>query len=434
MSRQGSETATSRILAARRIRAARPPMGWNSWDCFGGSVTEDEVLANAAFLAEHLLPLGWDTVVVDIQWYEPAPGTNDYEQVSSPTLDDWGRPQPAPNRFPSAATGGFRSLADRIHAMGLRFGVHLMRGVPRRAVELDLPVLGSTSSCTAIADPANDCPWNPDNVGVDMTAPGAQAYYDSVMAQFAEWGVDLIKLDDVLYPPIQTAEIEAVSRAIDATGRPMLLSLSPGKQLSTEHLDTLQANAQLWRISDDFWDDWSALREQFQRVARWAPRQRPGAWADADMLPLGRIGIRAHVGADRLSRFTPAEQRTLVTLWCIARSPLFFGGHLPDTPSDTLALLRNPEVLDLLGSEGSREIVRDGDLVIWASERGATRWRAVFWLGDDGIETEVHLADLGCADRVSAIDVWSGEPSPVVDGALRLTLPAHGAVLIRFEA
>ncbi len=427
------DDADTAMRAERRSQAARPPMGWNSWDCFGGSVTEDEVLANAAFLAEHLLPVGWDTVVVDIQWYEAAPGVDDYERVSRPTLDAWGRPQPAPNRFPSAASGGFRALADRVHALGLRFGVHLMRGVPRLAVELDLPILGSTATCAEIADPSNVCPWNPDNVGVDMSAPGAQSYYDSVMAQLADWGVDFVKLDDVLYPPIQTAEIEAISRAIDASGRPMVLSLSPGKRLSTEHLDTLRSTAQLWRISDDLWDDWSAVHEQFQRLARWAPHQRPGAWADADMLPLGRIGIRAHVGADRLSRLTAAEQQTLMTLWCIARSPLFVGGHLPDTPAHTLSLLSNPEVLALLGSDGSREIIRDGDLVVWAAELGETRWRAVFWLGDADVELRVHLADLGCADRSSVTELWSGQPVPVTGGAVDLSLTAHGAALLRID-
>lgn len=166
-------------MRADRVRTAlRPPMGWNSWDCFGASVTEAEVLANAEYLAEHLLPHGWDTVVVDIQWYEPNPGMSDYQEVSEPVLDAWGRPQPAVGRFPSAAEGGFTALAARVHALGLRFGVHLMRGVPRRAVEERLPILGSDATCADIADRGNVCPWNPDNYGVDMSAPGAQEYYD----------------------------------------------------------------------------------------------------------------------------------------------------------------------------------------------------------------------------------------------------------------
>jgi alpha-galactosidase len=421
-------------MMPERVRSAStPPMGWNSWDCFGASVTEAEVLANAKYLAEHLLPHGWDTVVIDIQWYEPNPGTSDYQAVSAPVLDDWGRPQPAVTRFPSAEHDGFTELATQVHALGLRFGVHLMRGVPRRAADQGLPILGSTGTCADIADRTNTCPWNPDNYGVDMSAVGAQAYYDSVMAQLASWGVDFVKLDDVLYPPIQADEIAAISRAIDAAGRPMTLSLSPGKQLSLKNLDVLRDTAQLWRISDDFWDDWAHLLEQFQRAARWAPHQRPGAWADADMLPLGRIGIRAHVGDDRQSRFTSAEQRTLMTLWCLLRSPLMFGGHLPDTTPETLALLSNDDVLALLQSDSSREIVRDGDLAVWEAERGGTHWRAVFWLGEEPTTLRASLADLGCSGCGEARDVWSGELLSVVDEFLDLQVEAHGVRLLRFD-
>lgn len=422
----------TRDADARTRAAERPPMGWNSWDCFGASVTEAEVLANAHHIAEHLLPHGWDTVVVDIQWYEPDPGLADYRAVSQPVLDAWGRPLPAPDRFPSAADGSFRALADRIHALGLRFGVHLMRGVPRRAVELDLPVLGSTATCGEIADRTSTCPWNPDCYGVAVDRPGGQEYYDSVLAMLADWGVDLVKLDDVLYPPVQTAEIAAVSRAIDASGRPMVLSLSPGKELSLAHLAELRGAAQMWRISDDLWDDWRQLREQFQRAARWAPHQRPGGWADADMLPLGRIGIRAHVGGDRLSRLTLEEQRTMVTLWCLLRSPLMLGGHLPDTPPATHELLTNDAVLELLGSDASRELVRDRDLVVWTAERGTAAWCGVFWLGDAATTRDVHLADLGLAGHERALDLWSGETVPVRDGRVTVAVPAHGVRLLRF--
>ena len=422
------------ISAGRALAVSRPPMGWNSWDCFGSSVTEAEVLANAEYMAEHLLIHGWDTIVVDIQWYESDPGTTDYQRVSSPELDSWGRPQPSPARFPSAADGsGFTALAQRVHSLGLRFGVHLMRGVPRKAAEEQLPVFGASVTCSDIADPSNVCPWNPDNYGVDMTVPGSQAYYDSLVDQLASWGVDLIKLDDVLYPPIQTAEIEAFSAAIDRSGRPIVLSLSPGKRLSLVHLEVLRRHSQLWRISDDFWDDWDMLKEQFQRAARWAPHQQPGGWADADMLPLGRIGIRAHVGGDRQSRFTMAEQRTLITLWCLLRSPLMFGGHLPDTPAQTLTLLTNDDVLALLGSERSGEIIRDGDLVVWAAEDRGTSWRAVFWLGDAHTTMTAHLEDLGCAGRRSARDLWSGQELEAEDDRFRLDVERHGVRLLRFD-
>jgi alpha-galactosidase len=408
-------------------------MGWNSWDCFGGSVTEDEVVANAEFMAAELKEFGWDTVVVDIQWYEPDPGRHHYNEVADPVLDAFGRQLPAPNRFPSAADGSFKALADRVHALGLRFGVHMMRGIPKKAVELDLPVLGGGTTAARIADRENACPWNPDNYGIDHSAPGAQAYYDSQVAQFAEWGVDFIKLDDVLYPPMQSTEIAAYSRAIDRCGRPIVLSLSPGKALSLAHLPELREHAEMWRISDDLWDDWEALREMFQRAARWAPHQVPGSWGDADMLPLGRIGIRAHVGEARFSRLALEEQRTMLTLWCVMRSPLMFGGHLPDTPADTLELLRNPEVLALLGNKGSREVVRDHSLVVWTADLDDADAVAVFWLGDEPADLEVHLADAGAAHRTRARDLWSGAEVPVEDGLVRVQVPAHGTRLLRLE-
>lgn len=411
--------------------AQTPPMGWNSWDCFGSSVTEDEVLANAEFMATHLRAHGWRHVVVDIQWYEPEAGEHDYNAVSAPLLDEFGRQLPAPNRFPSAAQGrGFAPLAERVHALGLEFGVHMMRGIPRAAVEQALPVKGTDATAADIADRDNTCPWNPDNYGVDMTHPAGQAWYDSQIELFASWGVDFVKLDDVLYPPVQRAEIEAYHRAIEKCGRPMALSLSPGKQLSLAHQELLASNAEMWRISDDLWDDWSALLEMFQRCARWAPHQRPGAWADADMLPIGRLAVRAHVGTERDSRLSLEEQRTMVSLWCLARSPLMVGGHLPASRPESIALLTNDAVLRVLNeSRESREIVRDHELVVWAAELDDQRVRGVFWLGEEPTRLRVHADDLGVAAG-DATDLWGGEVVTHDHGWLELDVPAHGVRLL----
>lgn len=106
-------------------------MGWNSWDSYGTTVTEAEVLANARFMAEHLLSHGWDTVVVDIDWADPNARAHGYNDDATLTIDAHGRLQPDPVRFPSSAGGaGFGPLAAQIHAMGLRFGIHIMRGIP----------------------------------------------------------------------------------------------------------------------------------------------------------------------------------------------------------------------------------------------------------------------------------------------------------------
>lgn len=429
-------------------RAPTPPMGWNSWDCYGTTVTQDEVLANARVLADRLLPSGWDTVVVDIDWYDPSARSHGYNDSARLTLDAFGRQLPAENRFPSAAGGhGFGPLADEVHALGLKFGVHMMRGIPRIAVERDLPVEGTAWTARDAADTASICLWNPHNYGLDHTHPAAQAYLDGLVAQLAGWGVDFLKVDDML-APYHADAIEAWALAIERGGRDMVLSLSPGTRLSTEHVEHLRGLAQTWRISDDLWDRWEDVHAQFARLARWAPFQQPGGWADADMLPIGRIGLRAERGEPRDSRLTDDEQRTLLTLWVMARSPLMLGGDLPSTQPATLDLVANPAVGQVLctatdGRELVREPADDGEVIVWTarSHDGPTVYVAIFWTGT-GTRTETvaveslvghGTAPAGARRRWSVRDLWTGGPGPAPHattaepaGALVLDVASHG--------
>ncbi len=344
--------------------AERPPMGWNSWDCFATTVTEAQVKQHADFMADRLLKHGWEYVVVDIQWYEPGATGYGYRSDATLVTDEYGRLLPAPNKFPGSTEGrGFKPLSDYVHAKGLKFGIHLMRGIPRQAVEKNLPILGTPYRAADIADKVNVCPWNPDMYGVDMSKPGAQAYYDSVIALIASWGVDYLKVDDLSRPYLRNQpEIEAVRKAIDRTGRPIVLSLSPGETdiRAAEHV---VAHANLWRISDDFWDRWSLLESQFGRLHAWTPWRRPGAWPDADMIPFGVIEM------GRTTWFTPEEHTTLMTLWCIARSPLMLGADLSRIDEATLAYLTNDEVLAVnQASANNRQLFRD--------EQGRIGWIA----------------------------------------------------------
>ena len=306
--------------------------------------------------------------MVDIQWSEPNPKAHGYRQDAALEMDAYGRLIPAVNRFPSAAGGrGFQRLADYVHSLGLRFGIHIMRGIPRQAVKANLPVLGGAVRAADIADVNSTCPWNSDMYGVDMSRPGAQAYYDSLLKLYAEWGVDYIKADDIARPA-HREEIAALHRAIGKTGRPIVLSLSPGPAM-VKDVEFLRENANMWRISDDFWDDWRLLRQNFILMSIWSAVGRPGAWPDADMLPLGRIGIRAERGEARTSHFTRDEQRTLISLWSIAQSPLMFGGDLPSNDEFTESLITNDEVLAVnqTGAHGGA-FAEGGDSVIWAAD------------------------------------------------------------------
>jgi len=352
--------------------AATPPMGWNSWDAFGTTLTEAQAREQADFMAAHLRPHGFRILTVDIQWYEPGATGHSYRPDAPLTMDEWGRLLPAPNRFPSSAEGrGFRPLADYVHGRGLQLGIHLMRGVPRLAVARQLPVKGTSLTAADIADRTSVCPWNPDMYGVDMGKPGAQAYYDSVFELIASWGVDFVKVDDISRPYHEhEREIEAIRRAIDRTGRPIVLSLSPGETALTA-AGHVKRHANMWRISDDFWDSWPALLEQFGRLARWNPHRAPGRWPDADMLPLGVLDL-----GRRTTRFTPDEQRTLLTLWSIARSPLIHGGDMTKTDAATLALLTNDEVIAVnQRSEGNRPLFDRDGLVAWTANVPGSRDR-----------------------------------------------------------
>lgn len=365
--------------------APTPPMGWNSWDCFGCTVTEDLTKANADYMAAHLAPHGWQYIVVDIQWYEPQSRGFDYSSNPKVTMDEWGRLWPVPKKFPSAAEGkGFKPLADYVHAKGLKFGLHLLRGIPRAAVDQNTSILGTTHRAADVADRNSKCDWNPDMYGVDMSKPGAQEYYNSVFRLLAQWGVDYVKVDD-LSQPYHAAEIEGIRRAIDACGRPIVFSTSPGDTPLADgaHVST---NANLWRISGDFWDDWRALKAQFDRLDKWTRFRGPGHWPDADMLPLGNV--RA-VEASGWTRFTETEQVTLMTLWSIARSPLMMGGHLPKNDAFTLSLLTNDEMLQVnQASRNNRQVFRDNDLIGWMADvpDSKDKYVALFNARETGID------------------------------------------------
>jgi len=412
------------------LLAPTPPMGWNSWNSFATTITEAEALETAAIMAEKLLPFGYDVFTVDIQWYEPEAKSYSYNTRPEPTMDGYGRVTPALNRFPSAANGvGFAALARQVHALGLKFGIHIMRGIPRLAVEQNLPVLGSDVRAADIADTSSICSWNPDMYGVDMSKAGAQAYYDSIFALYAEWGVDFIKMDDMSRPyDAHAAEIEAAHHAIAKTGQPMVLSLSPGETpvVRAEHV---REYAQLWRISDDFWDEWAMLEAQFVRLENWNPWRRPGAWPDADMLPLGRLAL-----GDRDTRFTPAEQQTVMTLWAIARSPLIMGGDLRHLDAPTLALLTNREVLAVnQASTGNQpHFIMDGTRVWTARAENGDAYLALFNTGKAEREVGFGFASLGFGSA-EVTDLWTGQRLGRHKDSFSATLPSHGAGLYRLN-
>jgi alpha-galactosidase len=411
--------------------APTPPMGWNSWDSFGPTIDEEQVRANAHVMAEQLLPHGYRIFTIDIQWYEPGAHSYEYRKGALLSMDAWGRLCPAPNRFPSSVgSAGFKPLADFLHGLGLQFGLHMMRGLPRQAVAQNTPIFASHRRAADIADTVHVCDWNTDMFGIDMSRPGAQEYYDSVVRLYASWGVDFLKADDMSRPYFRNeAEIHAVRRAIDRCGRPMILSLSPGETPLAAAAD-VSAQANLWRISDDFWDTWPALREQFSRLRNWSTARRAGNWPDADMLPLGTIAL------GRPTRFSPDEQRALMTLWSIARSPLIMGGDLRQLDAATHALLTNDEVIEVnQHSQDNHQLFDRGGLVAWSARdtRPGHSYLALFNLREGpAAPVPVSLASFGLK-QAHVRDLWA-HTDITVGHEFSPRIAAHGAGLFRLAA
>jgi alpha-galactosidase len=423
--------------------AATPPMGWNSWDGYGTTINEAQVKANAQWMSDHLKAFGWQYVVVDMEWFVANPAAQGGSRTLQYSLDKNGRYTPAVNRFPSAANdAGFKPLADYIHSLGLRFGIHILRGIPKQAVVNKIPIADSPYSAADGADSSDTCPWNFDNFGTN-SQPAAQAYYDSIAKLYAGWGVDLIKVDCISSHPYKGDDIRMIRQALDKTGRPIVLSLSPGPA-PVEKLDEMRKYAQMWRISDDIWDIWhndgdypKGLGDQFGYVARWAGRSQPGHWPDADMLPLGHLGPAPGWGEPRDTRLSHDQQRMLMTLWVMFRSPLMIGGELPAADAWTLSLLTNPEVLAVdQHSSVNHLVISTGNTVVWLAQAESedASYLAIFNLSESNAALRYEWKDLGLNWRAYKLrDLWERkELGPAA--AMTVTLPPHGGALYRLSA
>jgi alpha-galactosidase len=448
--------------------APTPPMGWNSWDAYGLTITEEQFRANAKVEASELKPFGWNYAVIDEGWFFLNPEDRPTPDKLHYAIDAFGRYVPVPARFPSAASPhhengsptpatpmkfeatiyddtSFKPLADWVHSQGLKFGIHIVRGIPRASVERNLPIANSAFHAADAADTSDACPWDPTNWGIQNNAAG-QAWYDSLLTQYAGWGVDLIKIDCIASHPYKPAEIRMIRRAIDHAGRPMVLSLSPGPT-ALEDAAEVAAEAQMWRISDDVWDLWTkehpdrdfpqSLTGQFVNTAAWAQYAKPGNWPDADMLPLGELRPSPGDGAPRTTRLTLTEQQTMLTLWAMARSPLILGANLTLLDPATLKLLTNPDVLAIdQTATRSGQVLHSGDVIAWTAELpanfpgGYTAALALFNLGEDQAVIDSSFEAYNLDPAIYRVrDAWTGKTSTKVKSVQDLTLEPHASVL-----
>lgn len=434
----------SSFVSAQTV-APTPPMGWNSWDSYGLTVNEAQFKANAAVLAG-LRQYGWQYAVIDEGWYLANPAGRTVPERKY-LWNRNGLLMPVPDRFPSAADGaGFKPIADWVHQHGLKFGLHILRGIPRQVVEANLPIAGTSYTAAEAADTSSPCPWDQGNWGIKENAAG-QAYYDSMFKLFAEWEVDFVKVDCISDHPYRPTEIRQIAEAIKKTGRPIVLSLSPGPT-SLDHAAEVAKYSQMWRITNDHWDVWApqhrpgagefpfGLKGEFERLAEWEQYAGPGHWPDPDMLPWGWLGPSPGLGPARQSRETHDEQRTEFTLWSMARAPLILGTNLTRLDPFTRSLITNRTVLAIdQHSRQSRQLdIPSGpeQLRVWRADTDRKSdgiFFAFFNLGDTPLDVHLSWDQLGLAPgKHTARDIWTGR-GQTGSGGIRVALPAHGSVI-----
>lgn len=431
--------------------ATTPPMGWNSFDAYDCRITEKEFKASVDVMAKELLPYGYEYAVIDYIWWHPDPGNWNtpkrkghpnirYKESGEPlhpeyiTMDQYGRLLPSVKRFPSSAGGkGFKPLADYVHRKGLKFGIHIMRGIHRSATFLDTPIEGVNYTAKDISNTSDSCGWCNHMWGVDPNKPGAQEYYNSLFKLYAKWGVDFVKADDMMFPVYHKGEIEMMHKAIENCGRPMVLSLSCG-EAPIEMAEHLQDNANMWRVSADFWDNWKSLKHNFDLLNEWSGYAERGAWPDADMIPVGKLSLdgRPH-GPERMTKFTKDEQYTLITLWSIARSPLIIGADLLSMDDFTRSLLTNPEVLAVdQRSSGNRQLFDTDEKRAWvAKDQDGNLYLALFNLGDNKQKVEFDFTLENLLGEYKVRDLWKRKDVGVFRNKYGTVLSPHGCALYK---
>jgi len=441
--------STGKSGAQSSGQRSAPFLGWNSYDCYGSHINDKLTWENLEAFIQKLKPSGYEYFVLDAGWYrhyDLKPGEiwpTDGDKVHL-TIDEFGRFIPSKVYFPD----GFGAIIEYAHKHGVKFGLHLMRGIPREAVEMNLPVKGTRYSARDIANVNDICSWSVLNYGIDMDKPGAQEYYNSVLELLAGWGVDFIKYDDIVHKP---REINAVADAIAKTGKKIMLSISPGDDINPEYYETYK-RAQMIRISRDIWDLKEDLEISFEQWERILPYADKGFWLDMDMIPFGHIRVNYPVtknklnsnrGYERMDYFSYTQKKTFITQRAMAASPLFMGGALTSSPNSVFELITNQDMLacNQNGVTGKlvKRISNYGEKVdVWKTThktRANEGWIGVFNRNSYMELISFTKEELGLikGDTYQLYDIWGQR---IIDDAetFIFEIPADDVVFIRYKA
>lgn len=422
-----------------------PPMGWNSYDAYDQYITESQFKQCVDTLAVKMKPFGYEYAIIDFRWYIKDFKQNTKDQSRESFIDEYGRAIPSVERYPSSANGqGFKAIADYVHGKGMKFGIHIMRGIPRTSVEKNTPIYGSELFAKDIAELYDSCNnWNDDMWGVNHSEAG-QAYYNSIFNMYAQWGVDYIKADDMMVPPYHKKEIEMMRKAIDQCGRPMVLSLSCGES-QVSFAPHLIEHANMFRISIDIWDKWSDVKRLIELAHYWSPFIGNGTWPDADMVPIGKLKLydEAHnLGEGRTTLLTSAEKYTMLNIWAMMRSPIMWGGDPISSSDEDYAMMTNTEWLDVIkNSRNNRQIYqgygRGQSYNVWFAdiEGSDDKYFALFNISDIDAEALFDFEfEYLRSEKYEVRDIWKHQNLGSYSKEFKIKLPAHASALYRISA
>jgi len=411
---RGKAEKAFRIAVGGQI-ALTPPMGWNSWNCWGGAVSQDKVLSSAkALVATGLRDHGWRFVNIDDGWQATRGGRNNGIQPNS--------------KFPDMAR-----LGEQLHAQGLAFGIystpwrgtyegHIGSSGDHADGSYDWIDAGNHNDFYRIGK--DDDAWNTGRQANHKF--GGTSFVSQDVEQWAAWGVDYLKYD---WNPIDVAHTRTMADALAVSGRDIVYSLSN----STPFQDAAELTplANVWRTTGDITDTWASVSGIGFDQDRWAPFQHPGHWNDPDMLVVGRVGW----GHPHPTRLTPDEQYTHLSLWCLLSAPLLLGCDLAELDDFTLGLLTNDEVLaidqDALGKQATR-VSTEGNQLVYAKplEDGSIAV-GLFNTGNAAATVRVKFTDLKLTGTAQVRDLWRQKDEAPATGEYSATVAAHGVKLVR---
>lgn len=389
--------------------ALTPPMGWNSWNCWGKEIDEEKIRAAALHLVTSgLANHGWTYVNIDDGWQGKRCAKTGSLQPNA--------------KFPD-----MKGLCDYVHGLGLKVGIY------------------STPWKTSYAGFPGGSADEPTDHGQEIESLiagekfGRRSYHAEDVRQFAEWGIDYLKYD---WFPISVAHTEIMSRELRGCGRDIVFSLSNSAPI--ELAEQWSRLAECWRTTGDIYDCWitpsdpkpweHSVTEIGFSQDPWAKFAGAGHWNDADMLVVGKLGWGPQL---RDSRLTLAERRSHISLWCLLASPMLLGCDLSQLDDETLELLTNDEVLAVNQDAGGIQATlwrRDG-LVDCYGKSLADGGFAVglFNRGDQVVETAVSPTMPGMSGQGRCRDLWAGQLLKPAGEVFPVRLEPHDVMLLKVD-